>query len=79
MIVLVNERQKEELKKAELEADRFDREVESGSEVTTDPSNPFNVSGVPEPHEWILITLVLILLLFWYYQKNIKMIKENNR
>jgi putative PEP-CTERM system integral membrane protein len=73
MIVLVNESQKEELRKAELEADRFDREVESGDEVIIDPPNSFNVSGTPEPHEWILIGLVLLLLIFRYYQANIKL------
>jgi len=78
MIVLVNDRQKEALKKAEAEADRFDREVESGDEDTTQPNNPFNVTGVPEPHEWILIILVLMLLLFNFYQNKIKMKLGNN-
>ncbi len=75
MIVLVNEVQKAALRKAELEADRFDREVESGNETTSKPSNAFNVSGVPEPHEWIMIFLVSALLLFSYYQKKFKFVK----
>jgi len=64
MIVLVNDRQKEALKKAEAEADRFDREVESGDEEASSPGNPFKVSGTPEPHEWILIGLVLLMFGF---------------
>ncbi len=72
MIVLVNDRQKEALKKAEAEADRFDREVESGDETATSPSNPFNVSGTPEPHEWILIGLVFLMLAYKYYSNKVK-------
>jgi len=64
MIVLVNDQQKEALKKAEAEADRFDRKIESGDEVTSNPIDPFQVSGTPEPHEWILIGLVLAFAIF---------------
>ncbi|MGL5065992.1 MAG: TIGR02921 family PEP-CTERM protein, partial [Microcoleus sp.] len=55
MIVLVNDEQRRQLKEAEAKADRFDREVESGKEELTKPSNPLNVSGVPEPEEWLLL------------------------
>jgi putative PEP-CTERM system integral membrane protein len=64
MIVLVNERQKEALKKAEEAKDRFDREIESGEEEVSQPSNPLSVSGTPEPHEWILIGIVILMLLY---------------
>lgn len=64
MIVLVDVRQKEALKKAEAQADRFDREVESGDEVLANPVDPFQVTGTPEPHEWILISLVLTFMLY---------------
>jgi putative PEP-CTERM system integral membrane protein len=55
MIVLVNDEQRAQLKAAEGKNDRFEREVESGKEELTKPSNPLNVSGVPEPEEWLLL------------------------
>ncbi|MFC1849554.1 TIGR02921 family PEP-CTERM protein [candidate division CSSED10-310 bacterium] len=64
MIVLVNERQQQELAKAEQEADRFERTIESGNESLTAPSNPFGVSAVPEPEEWVLIIVVSFFLFY---------------
>jgi len=61
MIVLVNERQKDALKKASESKDRFDREGRSGEESLSSPANPL-VSGVPEPHEWLLIILSIVML-----------------
>jgi putative PEP-CTERM system integral membrane protein len=49
MIVLVNDAQREALRKAEEQADRFDREVESGKEQLTKPANPLSQEAVPEP------------------------------
>ncbi|MEG4275440.1 MULTISPECIES: TIGR02921 family PEP-CTERM protein [unclassified Microcoleus] len=63
MIVLVNDAQREQLKAAEAKSDRFDREVESGKEELTKPNNPLNVSGVPEPEEWLLLAVGSIGLL----------------
>lgn len=63
MIVLVNDAQREQLKAAEAKSDRFDREVESGKEQLSKPNNPLNVSGVPEPEEWLLLTVGAIGLL----------------
>lgn len=57
MIVLVEERQREALEKAEAEADRFERETENGVEDLSPPSSPFAVSGVPEPETWLLLVL----------------------
>jgi putative PEP-CTERM system integral membrane protein len=64
MLVLVNDQQREALKRAESQSDRFKREVESGKEQLTQPFNPFTVSAVPEPEEWMLIGMVAIALLF---------------
>ncbi|HEY9603151.1 MAG TPA: TIGR02921 family PEP-CTERM protein, partial [Allocoleopsis sp.] len=64
MIVLVNDQQRQALKQAEQKSDRFNREVENGNEQLTQPNNPFNVSGVPEPEEWMLMGLIAIALLF---------------
>ena len=63
MIVLVNDRQKELLKQAEAKTDRFDREVETGVEQLRQPSSPFEVSGVPEPELWLLLSIMAIALL----------------
>lgn len=56
-IVLVNDAQREALRQAEAADDRFDREVETGVETLTQPGNPLAVSGVPEPEEWMLMSL----------------------
>ena len=62
MIVLVNERQRQALEEASKNADRFDREANTGEETLTAPS----VTGVPEPHEWMLILAAgLMLMVLW--------------
>ncbi|MEM1308821.1 MAG: TIGR02921 family PEP-CTERM protein, partial [Cyanobacteria bacterium P01_H01_bin.153] len=48
MLVLVNDRQREALKAAENDPDRFEREVEDGEDILTNPGDPLNAS-VPEP------------------------------
>jgi putative PEP-CTERM system integral membrane protein len=62
MIVLVDDRQREALKKASQEKDRFDREAESGVEHTTKPHG-IDVEATPEPHEWMLLGLAALGLL----------------
>lgn len=75
MIVLVNDDQREQLKQAEAKTDRFEREVESGKEELTKPSNPLNVSGVPEPEEWLLLGFGAIgLLAIFVRQRREKMV-----
>ena len=49
MIVLVNDEQREALRRAEAAADRFNRKVEDGKEQLTDPNNPLDAASVPEP------------------------------
>jgi putative PEP-CTERM system integral membrane protein len=56
MIVLVNARQEQRLAELSQGADRFQREQENIGE--TQPV----VTGVPEPHEWLLIGLVALML-----------------
>jgi putative PEP-CTERM system integral membrane protein len=51
MLVLVNDQQRQALKEAEAKSDRFEREVESGQEELTQPNNPLNAEGVPEPSQ----------------------------
>ncbi|MGD1860358.1 MAG: TIGR02921 family PEP-CTERM protein [Leptolyngbyaceae cyanobacterium] len=48
MLVLVNDRQREALKAAENDLDRFEREVEDSEDTLTNPGDPLNAS-VPEP------------------------------
>ena len=57
MIVLVDDRQQQLLDKLAQQDDRFQRELEQIGETT-----PVNVTGVPEPHEWLLIGLALVML-----------------
>jgi len=78
MIVLIDERQREALRKAEQEAGRFDRTVESGSERTTTPSD-FLVTGTPEPAEWLLIVLVGLGLLFLHLRRRSTAIRNVQR
>lgn len=63
MLVLVNDAQRQALKQAEAERDRFERQVENGKEQLTLPHD-LMVSGVPEPEEWLLIVLVAVAVLF---------------
>jgi putative PEP-CTERM system integral membrane protein len=63
MIVLVNARQGNRLDQLEGLNDRFQREYEEVGETT--PQNPFSVTGVPEPEEWLLLALVAAMLI-WY-------------
>ncbi|MGK7924906.1 MAG: TIGR02921 family PEP-CTERM protein [Spirulina sp.] len=69
-IVLVNDRQKEQLKQAEAKSDRFEREVESGKEQLTSPLNPFHVSAVPEPELWILLGIGAMGLILAIWQRD---------
>ena len=61
MLVLVDERQREALKAAEAGADRFEREVEDGSDDLSDPGNPLTVS-VPEPGQVLSLMVGAIAL-----------------
>lgn len=65
MIVLVNEAQREALKKAEAQADRFEREVETGHENLQKPFNPMKTAAeatVPEPETILLVAVAVVVL-----------------
>ena len=71
MIVLVNDQQREHLKKAEAKTDRFDTEVENGVEQLDKPFNPFEVSGTPEPDLWLSLSLVAIALFLVFQRQRV--------
>jgi len=65
MLVLVTEAQKNLLKRLESQDDRFQREAEAAGETTL--ASPFNVTGVPEPGEWLLLGLAAAMLTWYIY------------
>lgn len=73
MIVLVNDQQKRDLKAAEQDKDRFQREGEDkppSAPVASAAFTPFsNVSSTPEPAEWLLLA-ILTVMLGMVYQRN---------
>ncbi|MEM1168832.1 MAG: TIGR02921 family PEP-CTERM protein [Cyanobacteria bacterium P01_H01_bin.35] len=70
MIVLVNDEQREALKRAEAAADRFNRKVEDGKEQLTDPNNPLDAASVPEPG--MVFGMVVMGIGLWVSQNNSK-------
>lgn len=63
MIVLVNDAQRQELKKAESQKDRFDRQVEDGKKELTKPVDAMKSSSIPEPEEWLGILVAIAFLI----------------
>jgi putative PEP-CTERM system integral membrane protein len=76
MIVLVNTAQVERLRELENQENRFDREAEDVGE--TAPA-PFEVTGVPEPHEWLLIGLSVAILAWYTWHKRMTFQREDTR
>ena len=68
MIVLVTDAQARRLAALEKQGDRFAREHEDVGETVPEP---LNVTGVPEPEEWLLIGLAL-LLLAWTFRDRLQ-------
>ena len=64
MIVLVNTQQENLLKQLEKQGDRFEREVEEVGDTVPQAA----VTGVPEPHEWLLIALAVAMLAGYAYK-----------
>ena len=63
MIVLVTPEQQRLLDQLEQLSDRFEREFEELKDTT--PATQTPLTGVPEPEEWLLLSLVAALLI-WY-------------
>ncbi len=66
MLVFVNQRQEDLLKRLAEQVDRFQREIEQVGETV--PASPFAATGVPEPEEWLLIVVAAAMLL-WYARR----------
>lgn len=77
MIVLVEGRQEEILDHLELEGDRFEREYEAVSDTT--PSTEMPLSGVPEPHEWLLIGMGVAMLAWYAYRSKFSQMMSRHR
>ena len=73
MIVLVNSGQQRLLDQLSKLDDRFKREVEALSETT--PGSPLPLAGVPEPHEWLLLGLAAVLLVYLAYSKRTSLVR----
>jgi putative PEP-CTERM system integral membrane protein len=72
MIVLVNDQQRQQLKYAEQQGDRFDREVED--QQLPQPNSNI-ISGVPEPAEWLLLIVGAVALWGVYqYQQDLRIL-----
>jgi hypothetical protein len=68
MIVLINKFQQLTLDQLEEQADRYQREAETVGETST--ASPFQVTGVPEPHEWLLLILTAGMLGWYIFRRN---------
>ncbi|MFA9214737.1 MAG: TIGR02921 family PEP-CTERM protein [Candidatus Methylacidiphilales bacterium] len=70
MIVLVDEEQWKRLKEAEQSEDRFNRTNENGKDQLTKPFGfgLMEATGTPEPHEWVLIILAGLVLVYSRFQ-----------
>ncbi len=67
MIVLVNLQQENLLSHLEDGSDRYQREFEEIKNTT--PATQTPLTGVPEPEEWLLLSLAAALLVWYTYRK----------
>jgi len=74
MIVLVNVEQQRLLDHLAEGSDRYEREFEQLKDTVPSTSTP--LTGVPEPHEWLLIGLAVILLLMYASRKKLAWLKD---
>jgi putative PEP-CTERM system integral membrane protein len=67
MIVLVEASQQRLLADLSSFEDRYEREVEALGKTT--PSTTTPLVGVPEPHEWLLLGIATIMLVWFIYRR----------
>ena len=63
------------LERLENRDDRFEREYEDVGETEQLP--PMNVTGVPEPEEWLLIGLAAGMLVWYLYTRHRRLLPWN--
>jgi putative PEP-CTERM system integral membrane protein len=73
MIVLVSSAQQLQLDRLSQGNDRYQREVEALGE--TNPGSPLPLTGVPEPHEWLLLGLAAALLIYIGYKRRFALLR----
>jgi len=73
MIVLVNDRQREDLQRAEQQSDRFNRKVED-QQLPQPSSLTAPVSAVPEPADFLLLLVGAIALgLVYHFRRSVQL------
>lgn len=78
MIVLVNAEQQQMLDQLTGRGDRYQREIENLGNTTL-PGTPLPLGGVPEPHEWLLLSLAAALLLYLLATRRARLVFQSNR
>jgi len=74
MIVLVNSQQQVMLDRLTQGNDRYQREVEALGDTV--PGSPLPLAGVPEPHEWLLLGLAAVLLIYLAVNKRVSFVRS---
>ena len=74
MLVLVNKLQQKRLEGLLSKDDRYQREVENVGDTAA--TNPFAVTGVPEPEEWLLLALVGVILGYAAWRRQTKSLRS---
>jgi len=77
MIVLVDAQQQKLLDQLSSLEDRYQREVEALGD--TSPASPVPLTGVPEPHEWLLLALAAAMLVYLGYRRYSSPVAVRNR
>ncbi|OZH51276.1 hypothetical protein AFK68_32185 [Hydrocoleum sp. CS-953] len=65
MIVLVNDEQREAFKGGEVGGDGFQRQVEDGKEVLTEPNNLLDNVSLPEPGMFLGVGAMGFFLIYF--------------
>lgn len=77
-IALVDDRSKQQLKEEEKKDNRFQADFDTGAEDLADPQGKgaLTVGAVPEPEEWALIGMGILLLLLFHRRQAFTWIKK---
>ncbi|MDP3793418.1 MAG: hypothetical protein Q8R07_01560, partial [Candidatus Uhrbacteria bacterium] len=76
-IALVNDWQKSQLEQAKKQNDRFQADFDTGVAPLANPmgANALTIGAVPEPEEWLLMIVGVMLLLFFYRHRLLKFVR----